>query len=76
VTEFIHFLSAGPLTVTMDSKTAEFVRSKNGTIRTEELKDVSLGYVLDRILIPQLPGPGTWTYEIVGKTVMIERSPR
>jgi hypothetical protein len=76
VADFLSFLSAGPVVVTMNSSTAEELRSKKSTIQTQAVRDVSLKYALDRILIPQLPGPEKWTYQVEGRTVMIERGPQ
>jgi S1-C subfamily serine protease len=74
--DFLKFLSAGPVAIIMDSDTAEELRRKNATVRTQELRDVTLRYVLEKVLIPQLPGPEKWTYKLEGKTVVIERSNR
>jgi hypothetical protein len=71
--DFLTFLSTPELKVTMDADTARDLSRRNIKIRTEGFEDVPLRYVLDHILLPQLPGPEQWTYEIVGKTVMIMR---
>lgn len=73
VADFLEFLSRGPFRVTMDSKTAEDLHHRQIKIKVPSLKDVSLQYVLDQVLTPQLPGPEQWTYEVVGKTVMVKR---
>ena len=73
VADFLEFLSRGPFRVTIDSKTAEDLRHRQIKIKVPSLKDASLQYVLDQVLTPQLPGPEQWTYEVVGKTVMVRR---
>lgn len=77
VVDFLGFLSGRRLKVTMDADAAKDLRSKKVTIRTEGFEDVPVRWVLDRILLPALPGGAEqWTYEIVGKTVMVKRRPR
>ncbi|MFI5093761.1 MAG: hypothetical protein ACHQIK_09990 [Candidatus Acidiferrales bacterium] len=73
VADFLEFLSRGSFRVTMDSKTAEDLHQRQIKIKVPNLKDASLQYVLDQVLTPQLPGPEQWTYEVVGKTVMVKR---
>lgn len=76
---FLDFLSGGPdgsVTVTLDPKAAGDLHPKNLIVHTEAIKDLPLRHVLDRIVLPQLPGPNRWTYELVGNTVIIERTPR
>ena len=73
VAEFLEFLSQGPLSVTMDRRLSDELRRRSVTIRTPAHRDVPLQYVLENVLIPQLPGPEQWTYEVVGKTVNVKR---
>jgi hypothetical protein len=68
--QFLDFLSQSQTKV---SVVASDLQSKTVQIRTLALSDIPLKNVLDQVLIPQLPGPGQWHYEVYGKTVMVKR---
>ncbi len=71
VTEFLDFLSQGPLAVSIDPVAARELRTKHIRIAAPALRDVPLKYVLDEIVLKQLPGQ--WTYDAVGTTVRLKR---
>jgi hypothetical protein len=73
IDEFLRFLSEGSPKVIIDPPTLEELRRRHITIKTSDLKGVPLQYVLDEILIPQLPGPQQWVYDVIGQTVRIRR---
>jgi len=68
--QFLDFLSQSQIKV---SVVAEGLQSKKIKIQTLALSDTPLRNVLEQVLIPQLPGPGQWHYEVYGKTVMVKR---
>lgn len=75
--DFLKFLSGRQLEVIMDSSTATELDRANVKIHTDGFRDVPLRWVLDHVLLPELSGGAEqWTYEIVGKTLLIKRRPR
>lgn len=73
---FLKELSLGEATVGIEPSVASDLGRKKVKIDVPALKNAPLKYVLDNVLIPQLPGPEQWTYEVVGKTIMIKRGGR
>src|SRR5512147_939169 len=68
VDNFLGVISQGRLQVTMDTATSAELKQRNVVIRVQPLKNVSMKYVLDHVLLPQLPGPQQWEYEVIGTT--------
>ena len=73
VDQFLKLLSIGPSNVIINPDVGAELRRRGIRIKTSGLKDVSLKYVLDKIVSPQLPGPEQWSYEVEGKTVRLIR---
>ena len=73
VDTFLGALSLGEYKVTMDPSVAHELKQRGVKIKTSAYQDVPFPYVLDHVLIPQLPGPQQWEYEVIGKTIRIKR---
>jgi len=73
VADFLQAISKGPLQVSMETDVADELRRKHTSIKTPQLKSVSLKDVLERTFLPQLPEPASWTYDVIGKTIIIKK---
>lgn len=73
VSEALTMMSQGDLRITMDSGTLEELARRHIKIKIPALHDVPLRYVLDSVLLPQLPGPQQWSYERFGKSIVVRR---
>lgn len=73
IADFLTVISRGPAKIVIDPQVAQDLRRRGIKITTPPLNGASLKYVLDEYVLPQLPGPQQWTYEVAGMTVRIKR---